>query len=138
MELPPGTPHGARPSTLAVGFDGGPGCIAAAREAAVSFLRRHAPKAPDVRGTFHGDAVLVVSELVTNAVRHAPGAFVLELSLLAGGIEIAVHDTNPNPPQVRPPDRTGGRGWPLVQSLAHQVRVIRRSDGKAVHAELAW
>ncbi len=116
-------------------FDGAPGCIAEARETAAAFLGHHAQPA---RRTFHDDLLLVVSELVTNAVRHAPGPFVLELGLVPGGIEIAVRDTSPHPPHFRTPDRTGGRGWTIIQTLARRVRVVPCHDGKTVHAEMAW
>jgi anti-sigma regulatory factor (Ser/Thr protein kinase) len=135
MALSPATPHDACPPEVSVDFDGAPGCIAEARDAAVAFLRHHAPH---TRRTFRDDVLLVVSELVTNAVRHAPGPLILELSLLSGGIGIGVRDSSPSLPRLRAPDRTGGRGWPIVESLARQVRVVPRGDGKTVHAELAW
>jgi anti-sigma regulatory factor (Ser/Thr protein kinase) len=132
MELPPGTAHEARPPQLRAEFDGTSGCIPRARRAAAAFLRHHAPA---VR---HDDVLLVVSELVTNAVRHASGPFVLKLGLLPGGVGITVRDTSPSLPHPRPPDRTGGRGWPIVLRLAHRVDVVPHRDGKSVHAELAW
>ncbi|MDG4862690.1 ATP-binding protein [Streptomyces sp. T-3] len=135
MERPPATPYGNGHREVSVGFDGAAGCIAAARETADAFLRRHAPR---VRTTFHDDVLLVTSELMTNAVRHAPGPLTLKLSLLPGGIAITVQDSSSVPPQSRPPDRTGGRGWPIVQSLARRVSVGPHPDGKTVHAELAW
>ncbi|MEJ8646284.1 ATP-binding protein [Streptomyces sp. MS1.HAVA.3] len=135
MELPSAIPHDARHAEVRVDFDGAPGCIAAAREAADAFLRHHSPPA---RRTFHDDVLLVVSELVTNAVRHAPGPFVLELGLVPGGIEVTVRDTSSRPPHSRTPDRTGGRGWTIVQTLARRVRVVPCHDGKTVHAELIW
>ncbi|MER7828383.1 ATP-binding protein [Streptomyces sp. NPDC096097] len=135
MELPPATAHDARPAEVHVDFDGTPGCIAQAREAAAAFLHRHTPPA---RHTFHDDVLLVVSELVTNAVRHAPGPLILEIGLLPGGIGVTVRDTSPALPCSRTPDPTGGRGWPLVRRLARRVRVVPCPDGKAVRAELAW
>lgn len=138
MELPPATPHDARPAMARMDFDGAPGCIAAARQAASAFLRHHAAHTPEARRTFHDDVVLVVSELVTNAVRHAPGSFVMELGLLPDGVGITVRDTSPGLPRFRTPDLTGGRGWPLVQTLTRRVCVVPLPDGKAIHAELAW
>jgi anti-sigma regulatory factor (Ser/Thr protein kinase) len=135
MELPLATPHDARPPEVCVDFDGVASCIAEAREAAVAFLRLHVPHA---RTTFRDDVLLVISELVTNAVRHAPGPLTLKLGLLPGGIGITVRDTSPSPPHSRTPDRTGGRGWPIVQSLARRVRVVPGPNGKTVHVELAW
>ncbi|MFE9636140.1 ATP-binding protein [Streptomyces sp. NPDC006463] len=134
MELPPATPHDAR-ARVCVDFDGAPGCIAEARAVADAFLRHHSPNA---LRTFHDDVLVVVSELVTNAVRHAPGPFVLECGLLPGGIGITVRDTSPTLPHLRTPDGTGGRGWPIIQSLALRVHTVPRYDGKSVHAELAW
>lgn len=135
MELPSAIAHDARHAEVRVDFDGAPGCIAAAREAAVAFLRHHSPTAGR---TFHDDVLLVVSELVTNAVRHAPGPFVLELGPVPGGIEIAVRDTSSRLPHSRTPDHTGGRGWAIVQTLARRVRVVPCPDGKTVRAELIW
>ncbi|MFJ6718639.1 MULTISPECIES: ATP-binding protein [unclassified Streptomyces] len=135
MELPPATPHDTQPTKVCVDFDGARGCIAKARDVAVALLRHHAPH---VGHTFHDDVLLVVSELVTNAVRHAPGPITLELALLPDGIEISVGDSSPGLPYSRTPDRTGGRGWPIVRGLARRVRVVPRRDGKTVHAELAW
>src|SRR4051812_8406847 len=60
------------------------------------------------------DACLVVSELVTNAVRHAVGAetYSLELVRTDAGIRIGVGDPSPLLPVVREPDAEapGGRG----------------------------
>ncbi|MEV6578556.1 ATP-binding protein [Streptomyces sp. NPDC051582] len=135
MELPPATAHDAPAAGVRVEFDGAPGTIARARAAAVAVLRDHAPHAGP---TFHDDVLLVVSELVTNAVRHAPGPLTLELGLLPHGVGISVRDTSPALPHARTPDRTGGRGWPLVGNLARRVRVVPHPDGKSVHAELVW
>ncbi|MCM2416808.1 ATP-binding protein [Streptomyces sp. RKAG293] len=135
MELPRAAAHDARPKQVSVNFDGASSCIAAARDAASAFLHGHAPPA---HPTFHDDVLLVVSELVTNAVRHAPGPLTLRLALLCDRIEITVRDTDPRSPAPRTPDPTGGRGWPIIQSLACDVRVIPDHDGKTVHAELAW
>ncbi|MEW2136482.1 ATP-binding protein [Streptomyces sp. NPDC005409] len=135
MELPSAIAHDVRRTQVRTDFDGARGCIAEARQAAGAFLRHHAPPA---HRTLHDDALLVVSELVTNAVRHAPGPFVLELGLVSGGIEITVRDTSPVPPRSRTPDQTGGRGWTIVRTLARRVRVVPRHDGKSVHVELAW
>ncbi len=133
MELSSAISHEARHAQERVNFDGAPGSIAEARAAAEAFLRHHSAPA---HGTFPGDVLLVVSELVTNAVRHAPGPFTLGLGLVPGGIEITVRDTSPSTPRSRTPDLTGGRGWTIVQTLAHRVRVVPCHGGKTVHAEL--
>jgi len=65
------------------------------------------------------DAVLVVSELVENAVRHAGSAPSLRLELRPGQFAIAVHDEDPALPRARPltSDQPGGRGLPLVAAM---------------------
>ncbi|MFD3517482.1 ATP-binding protein [Streptomyces sp. NPDC058657] len=135
MDLPPAGPLPAPAAEVRRDFDGTPGCIAEARAAADAFLARHAPQAGP---TFHDDVLLVVSELVTNAVRHAPGPLVLELGLAPGGVLVGVRDREPRPPHSRVPDLTGGHGWPIVQRLSRRVDVTPDGEGKTVRAELAW
>src|SRR6266542_6366597 len=50
-------------------------------------------------------AVLIVSELVTNAVRHARGTDAIEVDLHATGswLRIEIHDTDPRWPRPRIP-----------------------------------
>ena len=86
-------------------------------------------------------AVLLVSELVGNSVRHArTGGTVLGLRLeTAGGwLRIEVYDADPRPPQPRTP--TGldesGFGFVLVDALADKWGVRQTTDGKAVWAVL--
>ncbi|MET8009972.1 ATP-binding protein [Streptomyces sp. NPDC005271] len=112
----------------------GPDAAGRARRVARGFLRKTPlGGAPEV-----GDAVeLVVSELVTNAVRHAHGKECrMELTDLGDGVEIAVSDADPTPPRWRSPDLSGGGGfgWHLVHRLAASVRVSTRLTGKTVHA----
>ncbi|MFF1414574.1 ATP-binding protein [Streptomyces sp. NPDC058289] len=116
-------------------FDGAQGCIAAARDATSALLKDQVPPG---HPTFHDDVLLVVSELVTNAVRHAPGPLIFRLTLLRDRIEITVQDTDHRTPAPRPPDLDGGRGWPIIQSLACDVQVFLHPEGKTVSAQLAW
>ncbi|WP_407551094.1 ATP-binding protein [Streptomyces sp. Pv4-95] len=118
-------------------FQGRPATPARARQAARVFLDSMAPAVePDTAET----VVLVVSELVTNAVRHAGGVCSLRLVTRPHGIEIAVVDPSARPPHMRQPDLTGdtgGFGWQMVQHLAHSVSVApRRNGGKTVRALL--
>ncbi|MFD3939785.1 ATP-binding protein [Streptomyces sp. NPDC058611] len=84
--------------------------------------------------------VLVVSELVTNALRHGGGTCTLDLTAHADSIEVAVHDTSPHAPRMRVPDLHGGGGgfgWPMVNHLARATAVTPRTDGgKTVSALL--
>ncbi|MFJ8673568.1 ATP-binding protein [Streptomyces sp. NPDC093589] len=84
--------------------------------------------------------VLVVSELVTNALRHGGGTCALDLTAHTDSIEVAVHDRSPRAPRMRTPDLnggTGGFGWPMVNSLARATAVTRQTaGGKTVSALL--
>ncbi|WP_435843079.1 ATP-binding protein [Streptomyces lavendulae] len=84
--------------------------------------------------------VLVVSELVTYALRHAGGTFALALAAHPDSIEVAVHDTSPQTPRMCTPDLnggTGGFGWPMVNRLARATSVTRWPSGsKTVRAVL--
>jgi len=64
-------------------------------------------------------AELLVSELVTNAVRHAETGLVLHISVTPG-IRVVVEDTSPDPIQERVAavDTDAGRGLALVNALS--------------------
>jgi serine/threonine-protein kinase RsbW len=87
------------------------------------------------------DAILLVSELVGNAVRHAlQDGSDLELGLAVSGtvLRIEVCDADPQSPQPRTPAEfdDSGFGFVLVQELASQWGVTQVGHGKAVWAEL--
>lgn len=123
-------------------FDGGPGTPLHARESAAAFLTAIADQAPPADATRFDKALLVVSELVTNAVRHAPGPVVLTLDAEDGGIGITVRDTSPVLPEPRSPDLlggTGGFGWSaIIKPLAIDFDVRSHPGGKEIHALLPW
>ncbi|WP_239146350.1 ATP-binding protein [Streptomyces sp. SID10815] len=106
-----------------------------ARRAARRFVRRLAPRVVD---RVAQDIDLVVTELVTNAVRHARGATcTLILDARPDAVEVTVVDEDPTPPRPHAPDFSGclgGFGWPMVRRLARQVTVALIPDGKAVCA----
>jgi anti-sigma regulatory factor (Ser/Thr protein kinase) len=85
-------------------------------------------------------AVLLVSELVTNAVRHARGTDAISLELETAGIwlRIEVQDADPRWPQPRTPGGfdESGFGFVLVDALAGKWGVRETATGKAVWAEL--
>jgi anti-sigma regulatory factor (Ser/Thr protein kinase) len=84
------------------------------------------------------DALLCVSELVTNAVQAGCSALRLELELDDAGVRLAVVDDAPGLPKPRragPGDRRG-RGLPLVDALAGRWGVAPDGRGKAVWVEL--
>ncbi|MFI1507572.1 ATP-binding protein [Streptomyces sp. NPDC020597] len=88
------------------------------------------------------DLMLVVSELVTNALRHGGGLAGFEAVLVPDGIRLAVRDHSdeipsgvcgPAPP---PAERAaGGYGWPLVRRLAREIEIEREpAGGKTIRA----
>lgn len=88
-------------------------------------------------------AVLVLSELLTNAVRHgrvSPGREIETRFLLVDGrLRIEVHDASPVTPQECGPDPhgCGGRGLLLVAAVAESWGFCERTGpGKVVWAEL--
>ena len=85
-------------------------------------------------------AVLLVSELVTNAVRHARGGDEVTLVLQTAGtwLRIEVTDADPRWPQPRIPAEFDGSGFGLVlvDALAGKWGVRETATGKAVWAEL--
>ncbi len=85
-------------------------------------------------------AVLLVSELVTNAVRHARGGDEVTLVLQAAGpwLRIEVSDADPRWPRPRTPAEFDGSGFGLVlvDALAGKWGVRETATGKAVWAEL--
>jgi anti-sigma regulatory factor (Ser/Thr protein kinase) len=66
------------------------------------------------------DALLVTSELVTNAVRHGGDAVFLGLEILEDSIGISVSDDTPAvpAPRVATDDDEGGRGLAIVTALS--------------------
>lgn len=124
---------GAR--TMRRDFDGSPASIADARDHASSFFALGAPPLDD---QLFGDALVAVSELVTNAVRHAPGPCVLVLSDDGRRVTIAVSDTHRVLPGARPKDLDGGGGlgWHVLCEIAGSVHTELNPGGKTVAVTL--
>lgn len=74
----------------------------------------------DALGSFADTVGLVVSELVTNAVRHANSPFRVTVARDGDRIVVEVHDESPSPPALHPqdPSALGGRGLHLVSALS--------------------
>jgi anti-sigma regulatory factor (Ser/Thr protein kinase) len=84
------------------------------------------------------DAELVVSELITNAVRHAPGPGAVSLQATRTHLAITVYDTWSARPRPQPPDRSraGGHGLHLVHQVSDKVVVTSGPGGKQITAYL--
>jgi anti-anti-sigma factor len=80
-------------------------------------------------------AVLLVSELVTNAVIHARTDLRLRVELRGDLLHLAVRDGNPwqlRPATIPDPEAEGGRGLWLLDQLARSWGVNRHPDGGKV------
>ncbi|CAL9628404.1 SpoIIE family protein phosphatase [Streptomyces sp. enrichment culture] len=87
------------------------------------------------------DAVLlIVSELVTNALVHTEGPVRLDLTLVNSRLRVAVADSSPRTP-VKPTsigwEATGGRGLLLVEAMSATWGTLPVSGGKQVWCEVA-
>ncbi|WP_229818439.1 ATP-binding protein [Streptomyces chromofuscus] len=130
-------PGEAGPLWCSVAWDVSGTPIADARHAVRTLLAR-AGHHPHHRTS--QDAQLVVSELVTNAVRHAPGpgTLLLELTPEAGHLRIVVRDSSPRLPEPQPHDarRVGGHGLHLVALLCERMHTVPLRTGKQVIAHV--
>jgi anti-sigma regulatory factor (Ser/Thr protein kinase) len=86
------------------------------------------------------DAELVVSELVSNALLHAPGTESFEVCLVRhpGGLRLEVADGSSLVPMIREleDERPGGRGLRIVQAIAVAWGHEKGGSGKRVWVEL--
>ena len=85
------------------------------------------------------DALLVVEELVANAIDHARTNFRLVVQLTGEVLRVAVDDRASGLPQVRPfdPAADRGRGLQVVAKLALRWGCEANESGKTVWADLA-
>jgi anti-sigma regulatory factor (Ser/Thr protein kinase) len=83
------------------------------------------------------DIVLVVSELVTNAVMHAVAPLVFRLSLVDAHVVVAIDDAGVNrdfEAVRRGPGAASGRGLSIVDQLADEWGIEASHAGKRVWA----
>jgi anti-sigma regulatory factor (Ser/Thr protein kinase) len=83
-------------------------------------------------------AVLLTSEIVTNAFLHGRSGARVTLTATADRLRVEVVDDNTRLPQVAPPDREAlnGRGLAIVDMLATEWGADSRLQGKIVWFEL--
>lgn len=114
-------------------FESDPAMVVAARR----FVRERLA-AWEADSRYVDSAVLVASELVTNAVLHARTSVTLRIELQGSTVRIEVLDENPRLPVLAPcpPEATSGRGLALVAILATAWGMEHHGDGKIIWAEI--
>ncbi|MFD7096134.1 ATP-binding protein [Streptomyces xanthophaeus] len=82
---------------------------------------------------------LVVSQLVTNTRKDAPGPSRLSLEVREGSMEVMVWDSNPTPPAILPPDppRIGQQGLAIVMAVTHPFGVQHEPAGERITTSIA-
>ncbi|MFF6982088.1 ATP-binding protein [Streptomyces sp. NPDC008343] len=82
------------------------------------------------------DLLLVVSELVTNAIRHGGGLAGFEVAMLPDAVSLSVHDYSDAVPSAAYGPGTlplvhegSGYGWPLIIRLTREIHIERRREG---------
>jgi len=114
------------------------GAPSAARRWTADCLRAHLGDRPAVPDLID-DAVLCVSELVTNAVHAGCTSLRVELSFKDDGVRVGVVDDAPGRPALRSAGagERSGRGLRLVEAVSRRWGVDVVERGKLVWAEFA-
>ncbi|MET8685305.1 ATP-binding protein [Streptomyces sp. NPDC004732] len=113
---------------------------AQARAEVRAALRQVCIELPPVQARrLHEDALLVVSELTANAMRHGGGLSGLDVRVRDGFLLVSVSDRSEMAPVQVPADpaQPGGFGWLMVQRLSSDVTVETGCGGKTIAAALA-
>ncbi|KOX17382.1 MULTISPECIES: ATP-binding protein [unclassified Streptomyces] len=85
------------------------------------------------------DALLLVSEVVTNAFTHGGAPYELRLDRTGSRLWVQVSDRSPVPPRPRGPhcpSRSSGHGLYLLERLSAAWGCVPRDGGKAVWFEV--
>jgi anti-sigma regulatory factor (Ser/Thr protein kinase) len=104
-----------------------------------AFVERHSG---DLPAELIDDAMVLVSELVSNAVLHGQPDIRLQVRVRSPGIGVAVSDKGGDLPPEHParpsPNATSGRGLAIVDTLASEWGVLASTPppGKVVWFEL--
>ncbi|MDX3070986.1 ATP-binding protein [Streptomyces sp. NPDC088354] len=127
-----------RPIAVTAAYEGSEQ-IAEARDLARDFLA----DVQAVHGLPVSDRVmvtvqLVVSELVTNARKYAPGPCLLTLQISDGTVEVTVWDSDTTLPVARAADadRVGQHGLEIIMAVCQSFEVHRQPVGKRITARV--
>ncbi len=110
------------------------GAAEARRQVRAAICAWEIPVDPDV-------AILLASELVTNAIRHeVTGIVTLSITCSCGQLRVDVYDTSRCLPMLvdASVDDEAGRGLMLVTTLSDEWGFYRTPAGKAVYFTLAF
>ncbi|WP_245970828.1 ATP-binding protein [Streptomyces rishiriensis] len=121
-------------------LEGDDGCIAEARQHAVAFLdRARTDHRLPVSERALGLTRLVVSELVTNARKYAPGPVLMELRVTAHALDVVIWDSDPTVPTARAadPERIGQHGLEIVKALTENLFTEQEPVGKRITARIS-
>ncbi|MDQ0605254.1 anti-sigma regulatory factor (Ser/Thr protein kinase) [Streptomyces canus] len=113
--------------------------IAEARDMARDFLMSvQAVHGLPVSARAMGIVQLVVSELVTNARKYAPGPCLLDLEINGGTVQISVWDSSTTLPSVQAtdPQRIGQHGLEITMAVSQTFSVHREPVGKRITAAI--
>ncbi|MFC8131729.1 ATP-binding protein [Streptomyces sp. NPDC057302] len=133
-------PSEARTMGVAVPLNDGDSSIAEARHLAVDFLTRvQTDQNVAVSARAMDLTQLVVSELVTNARKYAPGPMLMELCIEDATVAVTVHDSARARPVARSedPHRIGGHGLEIVMAVAQNFHVDLEPAGKSITARIS-
>ncbi|MEU1122751.1 ATP-binding protein [Streptomyces sp. NPDC005899] len=139
--FPAGGPGGAVDRDAAdgqAGAGGVPRNAAAAREVVTRLLEAEfcALGGEGPADVVVADALLVTSELVTNAVRHGGGLTGFKAEITGDGLLLTVTDASTRAPVITARDPaaapSGGYGWLLVRRLTRSVSITYLPDGKHI------
>ncbi|NUK07035.1 ATP-binding protein [Streptomyces lunaelactis] len=124
-------PRPYRGETRSQWFDRHPASVAAAR----GFTRDTLGEQPLEESE---TVELLVSELVTNAVRHGAGPILLSVTVRGTSLRCEVTDAHPAFPCLKAAgaDDESGRGMQLLHELSHRCGVRTAHQGKTVWFEL--
>ena len=116
--------------------------LAASGTAAPKIARTYVRDAVRERGLSRqqlGDLDLLVSEIVTNAVRHAGTDIEVAVQCRSDAVAVEVRDFGPGVPEPRAPSSAAVGGWDysLLRSISARWGVIDADPGKIVWFELS-